>query len=154
VKLYYKQDPGHGWLQVPVPTILSIFKDEIEAGALPLTAYSYMDTAYFYCEEDVDMGVVLDRFAELGIEVKIVATSTKNESFIRKLENIQSKMVANVIKLWQALAERGNVQVTYGNNPPFVATPQGKTWYIHAPYNRPITEALMSKYVRGAKEII
>lgn len=51
--MHWVNDPGHGWLVVPL-------KDVVAAGvAERITAYSYMTMTHAYLEEDVDAGVFL-----------------------------------------------------------------------------------------------
>ena len=49
MKLRYIQDPGHGWLEVPVKMLAELgIQDKI-------TSYSYRKGTMVYLEEDLDM---------------------------------------------------------------------------------------------------
>lgn len=56
----YIEDPGHGWLAVPVNNLklLGIVKE--------ITSYSFISGGYAYLEEDVDLGIYLDAFEHLA----------------------------------------------------------------------------------------
>jgi hypothetical protein len=52
--LTFIEDPGHGWLQVPLTELDQLgIRSEI-------TPYSYKNGRFAYLEEDCDMGVYLD----------------------------------------------------------------------------------------------
>lgn len=53
-------DPGHGWLEVPVSLLRKL--DLIGK----ITAFSYLNGAYAYLEEDVDMPMFLSAMRQEG----------------------------------------------------------------------------------------
>lgn len=50
-KYIFFEDPGHGWLQVPVSEIQSLGIEH------EISGFSYSDEKYFYLEEDCDVEV-------------------------------------------------------------------------------------------------
>jgi hypothetical protein len=62
------EDPGHGWLQVPITelTFLGII-DKI-------TPYSPKVGSFMYLEEDCDAGLFLSEMKKRGYDTKITAT--------------------------------------------------------------------------------
>ena len=65
MKLRYIQDPGHGWLEVPVKMLAELgIQDKI-------TSYSYRKGTMVYLEEDLDMHTFLQaaKLADLDIEL-------------------------------------------------------------------------------------
>lgn len=56
--LQFIEDPGHGWLEVPIAQILALgLRDKI-------SSYSYRKGTMAYLEEDCDASVFLDAFRE------------------------------------------------------------------------------------------
>ena len=53
-ELIFIQDPGHGWLKVPLPEIESMNIGKSISG------YSYRDTQFAYLEEDLDYSVYME----------------------------------------------------------------------------------------------
>lgn len=54
----FYSDPGHGWLQVPLP---EIFELGIEK---KISSYSYLHAGQAYLEEDSDFGVFYSAYKE------------------------------------------------------------------------------------------
>jgi hypothetical protein len=85
-KIKIWEDPGHGWLQVPLDIIKRMKKD----CGLKVSGFSYKDKENAYLEEDLDMG----NFINIGVglnEFKYwrqsgqVITEHKENIFIRNL---------------------------------------------------------------------
>ncbi len=84
------EDPGHGWLQVPLTELQALgIVDKI-------SAYSYTDGTYGYLEEDCDMttfltakngGVSPESWAEVEGVCHIKTIHTDNDSFVRGLRS-------------------------------------------------------------------
>lgn len=77
MKITYFQDPGHGWLAVPLPTLT-------EWGITP-SRYSYRDGATAYLEEDCDAGLFMRAAKDRGVSVELVESHSNGDSFIRSL---------------------------------------------------------------------
>ena len=81
IELVFMEDPGHGWLAVPIEYIaeLGIFGD--------ITSYSYYDhkIRYAYLEGDCDAPTFIRASKERGWNLEIVEEHTNNESSIRHL---------------------------------------------------------------------
>lgn len=60
------EDPGHGWLEVPVTLLKELGITE------QISGYSYLNGAFAYLEEDVDMAVFLKAMAARGRTVERV----------------------------------------------------------------------------------
>lgn len=64
-KYIFHDDPGHGWLQVPLGhlVMLGIEKE--------ITGFSYLDNQFAYLEEDLDFGTFVKGYAAaLSVEMK------------------------------------------------------------------------------------
>jgi hypothetical protein len=59
--IIFHEDPGHGWLQIPITLAKKL---GIEAN---ISGYSYMDSKFYYLEEDCDYALLLDA---LGLNYK------------------------------------------------------------------------------------
>lgn len=72
IKLW--EDPGHGWLQVPLPLVNATIKEK----GLKVSGYSYKDKDNAYLEEDCDLTAFCNCFPfvnfrhELGITIQRV----------------------------------------------------------------------------------
>lgn len=64
MKLKFYQDAGHGWIQVPHKTILSMPEKLIEK----ITKYSYMDKTHVYLEEDCDAYLFMSWLSDIGVK--------------------------------------------------------------------------------------
>ena len=58
------EDPGHGWLKVPLPHLLRL---NILS---KISECSYMRKGFAYLEEDCDASVLINALKEKGVEVK------------------------------------------------------------------------------------
>ena len=75
----YHQDPGHGWLEVPMSTVRYL-------GIGPkVSGYSYRSGDTAYLEEDCDAGLLMQACKAQGIEVKLIEAHDDRDSFIRRL---------------------------------------------------------------------
>jgi len=73
----YHQDPGHGWIQVPLthPVIVEIYPK--------ITGYSYVDEHSVYLEEDCDASLFDDRLKAHGLTPTYERSHTNQDSPIR-----------------------------------------------------------------------
>ncbi len=85
IKLW--EDPGHGWLQVPLPLVKAL-QDEKQ---LKVSGYSYRDKAYAYLEEDCDLTAFANCFPWMNFrdlfDYGRIQTEHKENIFIRSLKN-------------------------------------------------------------------
>jgi len=74
----FYEDPGHGWMKVPLATL-------VELGiADKISSYSYMRNESAYLEEDCDASVFFNAWrAKYGVDPKLVRCFTNNQSRIR-----------------------------------------------------------------------
>ena len=79
LKLTKFNDPGHGWLRVPLKIIR-----KMQANGLVLSGYSYQSKRYAYLEEDCDISPVLERIEHFEIR----SVHTNRQSKIRLLEGL------------------------------------------------------------------
>lgn len=77
MKIKYLQDPGHGWIAVPLDLIA-------EWGIAP-SPYSYRDESTGYLEEDCDASLFTREAAARGVSVEFVEVHSKYDSFVRNL---------------------------------------------------------------------
>ena len=77
MRLNFYEDPGHGWLAVPIPLLdkLGII-DQI-------STYSYMRGMLAHLEEDCDYSVFWAAAQRAGLQLNIRTTRTDNRSRIR-----------------------------------------------------------------------
>ena len=75
----FHQDPGHGWLEVPVTDL-----QELGLSIGDFTKYSYRRGENVYLEEDLDAGVFVNAYEAMhGQEVKYRSQYTDYDSPIR-----------------------------------------------------------------------
>ena len=77
MNLKYIQDPGHGWIAVPL--------ELIAAWGVTPSKYSYRDAVTGYLEEDCDAGLFLAAAAARGVSVTLAEHHSNHDSFIRAL---------------------------------------------------------------------
>ena len=80
LKLTFFADPGHGWLRVPLKSLIAL--DLVDQ----ITPFSYINLnkrAYCYLEEDCDCPTFLQALEAKGITPKISHRISNNESSIR-----------------------------------------------------------------------
>ncbi len=77
----FHQDPGHGWLQVPLTLLhrLNVAGD--------ISPYSYMDEQCGYLEEDADLSVFLRAAKAAGLHYQIIDRHCDDESPIRAMRS-------------------------------------------------------------------
>ena len=75
--LNFYQDPGHGWVRVPLQLLEDLGIAE------QISSYSYMRGAYAYLEEDCDLSRLLGAAQAAGLTVKLREFHTNNQSRIR-----------------------------------------------------------------------
>lgn len=85
-KIMIWEDPGHGWLQVPLDIIKRMQKD----CGLKVSRFSYKDKSNAYLEEDCDMGNFINEGVGLNefkywMQSGQVRTEHKENIFIRNL---------------------------------------------------------------------
>ena len=73
----YFQDPGHGWLRVPLKTIQDL--------KLKVSSYSYQKGRYVYLEEDCDMSEFFKVVGKYNFTTK--DSFTNSESRIRNFKS-------------------------------------------------------------------
>ena len=86
IKLKKINDPGHGWLSVPLKLVkeLGIEKE--------ISVYSYMSLTRAYLEEDSDMGILLNKLKEKNIEYDISVLESEKTS-IRNMASYNEKFI-------------------------------------------------------------
>lgn len=77
--LKFHNDPGHGWLEVPL-TDFETLRIEGE-----ISACSYQDQCNAYLEEDLDAGVYLRAARAAGWLINTEDCYTNQDSFVRTL---------------------------------------------------------------------
>lgn len=83
MRINYFQDPGHGWIGVP----LSLLADwEIKP-----SKYSYRDALTGYLEEDCDAGLFVRAAQARGVPLDFVEIHESRDSFIRSLPRFEGK---------------------------------------------------------------
>lgn len=81
LRLDYFQDPGHGWLAVPVSLLRSL------GIAAQVSRYSYIsrDGLTAYLEEDCDAHRFMDAMQGRPIAIECTPRHSNGESFVRRL---------------------------------------------------------------------
>lgn len=91
----YIQDPGHGWVKVPVKLLLElgIYKE--------ISRYSYYRNAFAYLEEDCDTARFFNAFnARFGVDPKLRdRVAREKRSKIRSYYCYTPHIVENLITL-------------------------------------------------------
>ena len=82
------EDPGHGWVKVPISVIKSLdIQDKI-------TGFSFMTATDVYLEEDCDETLFCEAFYKKhGVYPTIKSTHTNSESRIREYPNFNKQFV-------------------------------------------------------------
>ena len=82
-KFTFHTDPGHGWLEVPVPTLMQV-------GLMPsdFSSFSYQQGHVVYLEEDCDAPVFLQTYERVLGPVEVVEKFSHYDSWIRRLPRI------------------------------------------------------------------
>lgn len=81
------EDPGHGWLQVPLP-LINALKNECN---LEISGYSYKDSRNAYLEEDCDLSAFCACFPWVnfrdywGVRIE---RKYQEQIFIRRLNHV------------------------------------------------------------------
>ena len=75
--LNYYQDPSHGWVKVPIKTLIKLNI------AHKITTYSYMRGLYAYLEEDCDLSSFLAAADAAGIKIVLREYNSNKQSKIR-----------------------------------------------------------------------
>jgi len=88
-KVIIWEDPGHGWLQVPLAIVERAQKER----GLKVSDYSYKDHENAYLEEDCDMTAFCDCFKEVNWRVQFQQGQIRNQYrdniFIRRLGHFE-----------------------------------------------------------------
>jgi hypothetical protein len=81
----YHSDPGHGWLEVPIQTLLSV-------GLAPsdFSAYSYQHRDKVYLEEDCDAAVFIRTYEQHVGPFVCTDAYLNYDHWIRRLRRIES----------------------------------------------------------------
>lgn len=77
-------DPGHGWLAVSYSDVLAAGLDLIN-----FSRYSYAKGQTLFLEEDLDAGVFLKAWTNVGLKYKLTEINDNRESFVRNLNRIR-----------------------------------------------------------------
>lgn len=89
----YIQDPGHGWVKVPVKLLveLGIYKE--------ISSYSYYRAAFAYLEEDCDLSRFFNAFnARFGVDPQLRSrVAREKRSKIRSYLCYTPHIVENLI---------------------------------------------------------
>jgi len=73
----FHQDPGHGWLAVPL--------EELTRLKITPSRYSYRDASTAYLEEDCDAGLWIEAKKAAGEPYRIKEQHTNRDHWIRNL---------------------------------------------------------------------
>lgn len=86
-EIKFWEDPGHGWLQVPLPLLEQLKEDH----GLKISSYSYRDSNYGYLEEDCDLTAFINCLPEFEWKTLFRSGQIENKYseyiFIRRLSN-------------------------------------------------------------------
>lgn len=94
MRLNFYEDPGHGWLAVPLPLLDKLgLLDQI-------SSYSYMRGMLAHLEEDCDYSLFWAAAQRAGLNLKIRTTRTDQRSRIRNY----CQFNAGVARRWMAEA--------------------------------------------------
>ena len=83
-EIVFWEDPGHGWLQVPIKLVNTLVKEE----GMKVSKFSYEDDNYAYLEEDCDASAFIKCFPWVdfrqvfGVQIQ---RSHQENIFIRNL---------------------------------------------------------------------
>lgn len=81
-QIIFWEDPGHGWLQVPIDLVDELKKND----GLDVSPYSYKDRKYYYLEEDLDLGSFMNCFPWLNFrDLYQIEKRYEENIFIRNL---------------------------------------------------------------------
>lgn len=85
----YFQDPGHGWIKVPVTELVDLGIAE------QITTYSYLSPSgkFAYLEEDMDAGTFLQAKRSRGDEFSIDNRHCNRPSSIRSYPHYSARQV-------------------------------------------------------------
>ena len=85
MKLFYYQDPGHGWIKVSNNLLNKLAINN------KISNYSYMRKDYAYLEEDCDVGILFDALEKQGLTYQIISKVSRNRSSkIRSYDRYQN----------------------------------------------------------------
>ena len=73
----YFQDPGHGWIEVPIAELRRLNIDD------KISPYSYRNGHFVYLEEDCDASAWSQAKRAAGEEYEIIELHTNNDSIVR-----------------------------------------------------------------------
>jgi hypothetical protein len=104
-KFYYYQDPGHGWVAVPV----SLLEQLNIVGKI--SAFSYFRGRTAYLEEDCDLALFFEAYrAEFGVDPVLISKHTDKRSPIRSYARFTYSPAVRRQKILEALVEAGYLQ--------------------------------------------
>lgn len=81
ITLNYYQDPGHGWVKIPIKTLVRL------KIAHKISNYSYMRDKYAYLEDDCDLSTLYAAADKVGISISLKEYNTNKQSKIRSYDN-------------------------------------------------------------------
>lgn len=119
ITLHFYEDPGHGWLKVPVKLLEELkIVDQI-------SHYSYLLGQHAYLEEDCDAGKLIDALKQKGAAYKVVPHHCQNESAIRNYYPFTAQWLERMTKTPAA-----GMRLGYGRNKLTLIRPHyAKSWY-------------------------
>ncbi len=91
--LHFYEDPGHGWLKVPVKLL-----EELQL-VDKISHYSYLLGQHAYLEEDCDVGVLAKALEDARRPFTVVRHFSNNPSTIRGYPSFSRQMAANMAKV-------------------------------------------------------
>lgn len=77
MQITYIQDPGHGWIAVP----LSIIRE----WNIKPSQFSYRDETMGYLEEDCDASLFVNEAKSRNVSIQIIEQHTNQDSPIRRM---------------------------------------------------------------------
>ena len=83
MKYKFFQDPGHGWVEVPIAELRRLNIDGL------ISPYSYRNGHMAYLEEDCDASAWTKAKRAAGEEFDIVELRTNNDSIVRTFRGYQ-----------------------------------------------------------------
>jgi hypothetical protein len=109
LSLNYYQDSGHGWVKVPIKTLVKLnIADTI-------SFYSYMRKDYAYLEEDCDLGRLYAAADKAGIEIRLKEYHTNKTSKIRSYDRYKFNLSLHYSSFVQYLKDTGKIEfITIG----------------------------------------
>ncbi len=135
--LTFYQDPGHGWLKVPLELLVELGIEN------QISGYSYMSLDHAYLEEDCDAGKFDQAMRNAGKEYNTVVKIANKQAHIRSYSNYTAAYATQRIKhgskvkltngktaTVQLITGKRKVYLTLDNGGAYTATKQNLIEYI------------------------